>query len=225
MLVSNYMDLLETIAKQDVAVLESKDKEYGSSWCRRGGVGAFMMAARKWDRLENQVKQHLYDVFHAIATDNRSEGILDDIRDLRRYLLLIDAYMVDQGAAGTVMVLGKTEEDSRLQGLGQVPVTALPERVQEQLHATALAKRCWEEENARNFWLNPMDDKMHAFIEDLTSEELNAMFRTYYSISPKAFALELLERFNRKNGLAHKLSDGRINHPAPFGFDAKAEEK
>ena len=222
---ANYMDLLETIAKQDVAVLEAKDKEYGSSWCRRGGVGAMMMLARKWDRIEPQVKKHGWDIFAAIEADQRPEGILDDIRDLRRYLLLVDAFMVSTGGSGTVMVLGKSADDVVRQGLGQVTVAALPERVQEHLHATALAKRCWEEENTRNFWLNPMDDEMHAFIEDLASEELNAVFRTYYSISPKAFALELLERFNRKNGLEHKLSDGRINHPAPFGFDAKAEEK
>ena len=65
---------------------------------RRGGVGAFMMAARKWDRIEKQVLGHNYDIFSAMDEDRRPEGILDDIRDLRRYLFLIDAEMCGRGS-------------------------------------------------------------------------------------------------------------------------------
>ena len=50
-----------------------------------------MMLARKWDRLEKQVSEQSYDVFQAAANDGREEGILDDIRDLRRYLFLVEA--------------------------------------------------------------------------------------------------------------------------------------
>ena len=50
-----------------------------------------MMLARKWDRLEKQVTEQGYDIFQAIAYDGREEGILDDIRDLRRYLFLVEA--------------------------------------------------------------------------------------------------------------------------------------
>lgn len=84
---------LHRIATEDVAVLVSKDKEYGGSWKKRGGVGAYMMAARKYDRIEVQAKRHDYDIFAAIAADTRSEGLLDDIRDLRRYLMLIEREM------------------------------------------------------------------------------------------------------------------------------------
>ena len=38
---------------------------YGDSWKQRG-VGAFMMLARKWDRIENQVKGFKWDVFEAV---------------------------------------------------------------------------------------------------------------------------------------------------------------
>ena len=68
-------------------------EEYGDSWCKRGGVGAFMMAARKWDRIENTVKQVNWEIFEAVGRDRRPEGILDDIGDLRRYLLLIEEYV------------------------------------------------------------------------------------------------------------------------------------
>jgi hypothetical protein len=84
---------LRCIALQDVATLLKKDKEYGSSWKRRGGVGAYMMLARKMDRIETQVKAHNYDIFAAITADSREEGLLDDIRDLRRYLMLVEQEM------------------------------------------------------------------------------------------------------------------------------------
>ncbi len=84
---------LQTIADGDVVALEKAEKSYGDSWRKRGGVGAFMMLARKWDRIENQVKAQQYDVFHAIEADRRSDGIMDDIQDLRRYLMLVEEHM------------------------------------------------------------------------------------------------------------------------------------
>ena len=50
-----------------------------------------MMLARKWDRLENQIRKHNYEIFEAIYADPSPEGILDDIGDLRRYLFLVEA--------------------------------------------------------------------------------------------------------------------------------------
>ena len=82
---------LQAVAVADIDQLVRKDAEYGSSWKSRGGVGAFMMLARKWDRLEPQVKKHGWDVFKAITADTREEGLLDDLGDLRRYLMLIEA--------------------------------------------------------------------------------------------------------------------------------------
>jgi hypothetical protein len=83
--------VLAKLSEQDVTQLIVKDAEYGSSWKQRGGVGAFMMLARKWDRLQTQVQRHGWDVFAAAHADGRDEGVLDDIRDLRRYLLLVDS--------------------------------------------------------------------------------------------------------------------------------------
>ena len=81
----------EIISAEDWTSLDRAEEDYGDSWRKRGGIGAFMMLARKWDRLEKQVIEHNYDVFLAIADDMREEGILDDIRDLRRYLFLVEA--------------------------------------------------------------------------------------------------------------------------------------
>lgn len=88
---TTYIHLVLEIADNDVRVLKEKDAEYGGSWLKRGGVGAYMMACRKFDRLEEQVKKRGWDVFAAAEADDRAEGILDDIGDLRRYLLLIEA--------------------------------------------------------------------------------------------------------------------------------------
>jgi len=79
------------LSNKDVEGLHQAEQSYGDSWKQRGGVGAFMMLARKWDRLEKQVNEYNYDVFEAAKDDMREEGILDDIRDLRRYLFLVEA--------------------------------------------------------------------------------------------------------------------------------------
>ena len=84
---------MRNISQVDVDKLELAGKSYGDSWKRRGGVGAFMMLARKWDRIENQVLGYNYDVFDAYFNDDRKEGILDDIQDLRRYLLLVEEHV------------------------------------------------------------------------------------------------------------------------------------
>lgn len=86
-------DKLRKISEADVKQLIHKDVEYGSSWKKRGGTGAFHQAlARKWDRLEEAARRFDYDIFAAIMADCREgEGIRDTIGDLRRYLLLLEA--------------------------------------------------------------------------------------------------------------------------------------
>ena len=84
---------LRKLTEEDIERLVMAELSYGDSWKKRGGVGAFMMLARKWDRLENKANEYGWDVFEAIQHDDRPEGILDDIRDLRRYLLLVEEEM------------------------------------------------------------------------------------------------------------------------------------
>lgn len=84
---------MQELASHDVEVIREKNAAYGASWRKRGGAGAFMMLARKWDRIEVQVEKFGYDVFAAAREDGRDEGLLDDIRDLRRYLLLVESHL------------------------------------------------------------------------------------------------------------------------------------
>lgn len=81
--------VIQDLADRDVAVLREKGVQYGRSWLKRGGVGAFMMLARKWDRVENDASKQSFDILKAILVYD--ESLLDDIRDLRRYLLLVEA--------------------------------------------------------------------------------------------------------------------------------------
>ena len=86
-------NIIRKLANLDVSKLEQAERSYGDSWRKRGGIGAFMMLARKWDRIENQVTKDGYDIFESIYNDPSDTGILDDIRDLRRYLLLVEVFM------------------------------------------------------------------------------------------------------------------------------------
>ena len=92
---THFTDFLDVVTKSDSHFLKKAFESYGDSWKKRGGVGAFMMLARKWDRLENSLERNNhYDIFKAIEMDRRAEGMIDDIRDLRRYLVLVEAEMM-----------------------------------------------------------------------------------------------------------------------------------
>ncbi len=93
---------LEDITREDVDQLRKKDADYGSSWKRRGGIGAFMCACRKYDRLEQQIKKHDYDIHRAMRADRSAEGIADDVGDLRRYLILFEAEILAMHAGAFV---------------------------------------------------------------------------------------------------------------------------
>ena len=84
---------IQQLVEEDVQKLRQAEESYGDSWRGRGGVGAFMMLARKWDRIENQVTKDGYDIFTTIKNDPSDSGILDDIKDLRRYLLLVESHI------------------------------------------------------------------------------------------------------------------------------------
>jgi len=89
----------ETISKITnhlVIKVQGKEQQYCGSWMKRGGVGAFMMLARKWDRIEVDSENHKYDILAAIReTAHKPDGLLDDIDDLIGYLLLVKAYHHD----------------------------------------------------------------------------------------------------------------------------------
>ena len=99
---ANMKKRLEAISNRDSALVYEKDIQYGHSWRKRGGVGAFHVIARKWDRIEERLTRKSepvlhYDLFEHIRLDKRPEGIIDDIRDLRCYLLLVEEEMMSRG--------------------------------------------------------------------------------------------------------------------------------
>lgn len=77
---------LDPVANEIVETLWKKEQHYGGSWQKRGGPGAFMMLARKWDRIENIAKESNYDIFKML--EKNSGDVEDDIKDLVGYLLL-----------------------------------------------------------------------------------------------------------------------------------------
>ena len=59
-----------------------------------------MMLARKFDRIEHQSQKHGWDIFEAGEVYKGEAGLLDDIRDLRRYLLLVEEYILTNTTTG-----------------------------------------------------------------------------------------------------------------------------
>lgn len=109
---------LQPIATDDVETIERKEKAYGDSWRRNGGIGAFMIFARKWDRIKQRVTTEVPaaegrpgaardNILEHLAADRRSEPLLDDIRDLRQFLLLTEAEMAARG----VVQVGTARDD------------------------------------------------------------------------------------------------------------------
>jgi len=87
-------ETMKKAAQSDLEALKKAETSYGDSWKRRGGVGAFMMLARKFDRVEHQAQKCGWDIFEAGKIYVGDEGLLDDIRDLRRYLLLTEEHIL-----------------------------------------------------------------------------------------------------------------------------------
>lgn len=93
-----YYAHIERVSKMIAETLLRKDKEYGGSWLKRGGVGAYMMKVRKSDRLEEQTKARGYDIFIAIGqTKTSSEKLADTLLDDAGYAILILAEAIARG--------------------------------------------------------------------------------------------------------------------------------
>ncbi len=72
-----------------VDLLIKKNSEYGSSWRRRGGVGAFFTIWRKADRLEAQLKSRGYNLFDVTDDPTSTESLDETLIDFWCYLGLV----------------------------------------------------------------------------------------------------------------------------------------
>lgn len=142
-----FLQELDAIAQEDAAGLKKAFQEYGPSWKQRGGVGAFMMLARNWDRINRKLEPAPtedpvglsrlgytpWDIFAAYAADPAPEGMADHVRDLRRYLMLVEAEMRARGHYKGAGRHARSAEKAPASDLLQVQgvVTARPARAAE----------------------------------------------------------------------------------------------
>lgn len=150
-----HMDWLQVVANEDVKHLELKEQTYKGSWKRRGGVGAFMMLARKWDRIEGFMETNLnYDIFRGIENNpsGKDGTVIAEIRDLRRYLLLVEAEMVARG----VLAYNPVERDGGTVNMPQMPPMSLTQRAEALRHLDEAAK------TMKTIGQNDVDGKQHA---------------------------------------------------------------
>ena len=103
---------LNGVVSKDVEYVVKKDTQYRSSWKKRGGVGAFFTIVRPWDRLESIAGQSGYDLLGALekeASSDHLEGVdgtlIACVRDIRRYLLLVEAELHERVQASQVTVV------------------------------------------------------------------------------------------------------------------------
>jgi hypothetical protein len=97
------LDLRNTV-EYYAGKLHDKEVSYRGSWQKREGIGAFMMLARKadrllpiieaikenWEKIENHAREQNYDVFKVWeACQLQCDSELNDIHDLWGYLTLV----------------------------------------------------------------------------------------------------------------------------------------
>lgn len=109
---TKHLEYLDAVALSDCEAVREKEATYQGSWKKRGGIGAFMMLARKWDRLEGMLNRgDRYDLFEHIIAQGGSDKdgmVLAEVRDLRRYLLLVEAEMAARGVIDLKPASGDT---------------------------------------------------------------------------------------------------------------------
>lgn len=93
---------LKALVSKDVERLLAGRQKYGDSWRKRGGREAYFNVTRKIDRMERACEQAKVDcdLFAAIKANPASDGdvagkdgLLDDLRELRHYLLLCEEFI------------------------------------------------------------------------------------------------------------------------------------
>lgn len=95
-------EMLYKVAGEDVEGLLVGEVEYDRSWIAHDGVGAFFTLIRGLHRLEAICKTKpkegdRYDIFQHVLESPPNSGALDAMRDIRRYLLNVEAELTRRG--------------------------------------------------------------------------------------------------------------------------------
>lgn len=220
-----HLDYLQGLADQDVAQLRHKEATYQGSWKKRGGTGAFMMLARKWDRIEAMAQQCTegggrWDIFGLIFSQRGQVGedgtVLAEIRDLRRYLMLVEAEMVKRGAVPVSM-----EGFMRTSGGAEVFAATVPVEDSNRHAEREPAERpvdmppipTWPVEGATQrvgpLSLEATPEEMDAF-----SKDLRAAYKPY---TPSVFRLEEVQ----EEGLSDPTAIMYLNVGCGFILDRR----
>lgn len=82
-------EMIKALFSSLVNLAQQKDAEYGASWCKRGGIGAWFTTVRKFDRLVTQMKAKGNNIWDVSDDINSTEALEETIKDAINYLLLI----------------------------------------------------------------------------------------------------------------------------------------
>lgn len=82
-------DAIQTLFDDLVKLGVKKDSEYGASWCRRKGPGAFFTIWRKIDRLETQCDNRKFDIFNVDDDPTSTESLDETFKDAIFYFALV----------------------------------------------------------------------------------------------------------------------------------------
>jgi len=174
---SAYLKNLKVIYDEDIKVLHHKDKTYQGSWNKRD-YSAFENLARKWDRIHVICSKHGWSVFAALGDDSSAQGhdgtILAEIRDLRRYLALVEAAFVEShpnlpleyNTPGTPDDGGHHDKDSGL------AIDAVNEGVDQDFSTAGVRFRATERDEIYNLYPDP-NKEFHKGVVNAGEQRLN----------------------------------------------------
>lgn len=141
---SDYLEFLKVVCDEDIKFIKEREKLYKSSWKRSGGRSGWFMILRKIDRLQEMMKYrppeghfegvaklrldaalNADDIFKKIEENpsGNDATVLSEIRDLRRYLCMVEAEMISKGVVKDIVENGyKYNKSGVLESLEIHPV-------------------------------------------------------------------------------------------------------
>ena len=197
-IVIGYRNTGFALARNDINELIAAQQSYGDSWKKRGGVGAFMMLARKWDRIFNQTsKLSPGNIVAAGAQCVGRDDMRDDVGDLRRYLLLVVGELAARDAEAGL----ETHDEvwSYLRRVSARCVLSLNPFPQNNEVLTLVVSELWDvvEEDARNEGWD-----VFAAVERLPDDNLGTLLKLIHRLYQIEILINHQAEYNRARARA-----------------------